>query len=246
MAIYRNLTRAEYEALPGINWSALKNGIGKTAAHIKAAKAGRKDTPALRFGRLFHLAILEPQKIEKLTVVETKTTSKPDCITMEEWDDIAAMRDGINRLGITEPITQPETALTWKFGGVECKCMFDGIIKPRLIDLKSTQNAEPGAFKGEIFKYKYHGQGAFYLDGCRANGIDLDGFSILAVEKSEPFAAGLYHLDASWLDLGRSCYEEALEVWADNKPGTYGTQIIEPPEWAQPGLVMNESGGIDL
>ncbi len=244
MALYPNLTRAEYDALPGINWSALKAGIGKTAEHIRAAKRGRKDTPAFRFGRLFHLAKLQPDLFAALTVVDTKTTTRSDRITNDEAVTIGDMLRQADL--IPHEITNCETAVTWTFGGVACKGLIDGLMGSRVCDLKTTQNAEPAAFKAEIFKFKYHAQLAFYTDGLRANGVSIDGASILAVEKSDPHAAALYDLSPAWLDLGRTVYEEALAVWAADGPATYGRQELDVPDWCDPGVRMNAEGGIDL
>lgn len=244
MAVVKNITRAEYDALPGINWSALKAGIGKTAAHIRAARLGRKDTPAFRFGRLFHLARLQPELFAALMVVDTKTTTRADAVTADEAATIGDMLHGADRVPVE--ITDAETAITWDFGGVACKGLIDGLISGRVVDLKTTQNAEPAAFKGEIFKLKYHAQLAFYVDGLRANSVSVDGASILAVEKSDPYAAALYDLAPAWLDLGRSVYEEALAVWAEDGPACYGRQELDVPDWCDPGMRMNEEGGIDL
>lgn len=232
MAIHENITRSEYDALPGINWSALKCGIGKTAAHIKAAKSGRKDSAALRFGRLFHLAVLQPDLFEKLTRVETKTTIKPDCITADEEDAISDMSARVCDLGLAD-ITHKETALTWVYGGVSCKCLIDGIAVDFLFELKSTKDASPQTFGSEVLRYKYHAQCAFYLEGLSRNGFAIHQARIVAVEKAAPYAATDFILDGTWIDLGRKTYEDALEVWADDKGPLYGTHVLAVPDWME-------------
>lgn len=244
MAVIKNITRPEYDALPGLNWSTLKAGIGRTAAHILAARDNREDKPAFKFGRAFHHAVLQPDLFPTWTVVPGKTTTKPDSITEKERDDIQAMAQNAYDLHDGQ-ITHQECALTWTYAGHECKALIDGLLHRRLVDAKSTQNAEPGAFKGEIFKFKYHGQAAWYLSGLAANGIDVEGASLLAVEKSAPYSAGLYRLLPTWIELGRALYDEALTALAEGKHG-YGEQDLDAPEWAQPGLTINDEGGVDL
>lgn len=246
MAIYQGIARSAYDNLPGLNWSKLKRGIGKTAAHI-AAPSG-PDKAAYKFGRAFHHAVFQPDMFYKWEIVPGKTTTKPDAITESERDDIEAMAAAAYKLHQGR-LSHIECALTWERDGQPCKAMIDAVWtddygNARLLDLKSTQNAEPQAFKGEVFKFRYHGQLAWYLDGLAANGIEVAGPSLLPVEKAAPYAAGLYGLD-EWMDLGRQLYNEALSVLAENRTG-YGHQDLDVPEWCQPGLTMNANGGIDL
>lgn len=248
MAIHKNISRSAYDALPGLNWSYLKNGVGRTRAHMDAAKANRKDSPAMRFGRIVHLAKLQPSEYAKLATISTKTTTRDDAVTEQERTDVAGMLVSMAALGHPR-IVMPETAITWTLGGVECKALIDGVTDDPdafLVDLKSTQNAELGAFKGEVFKRKYHAQAAYYFDGLRANGVHIQGAALLACEKESPYACGFYPLSDGWLDLGRKCYEEALEVWSDNKPAQYGTQELEVPDWCDGGVTVDDDGGISL
>lgn len=243
MAIHPGILRAAYDALPGINWSKAKRGIGKTAAHITAPSGG--DKPAYKFGRAFHHAVLQPELFGGWKVVAGKTTTKPGAITESERADIEAMAANAGDLHGGH-LSHLECAVTWKHAGRDCKALIDGLWKQTwLMDLKSTQNADPAAFRGEVFKFKYHGQAAWYLDGLAANGIKLQGAALLAVEKTAPHAAGFYFLSDEWIDLGRAVYEEALAVLDAGKTG-YGCQDLDVPDWAQPGLTENEDGEISL
>ena len=243
MAIYPTITRAEYDALPGINWSALKAGIGKTAAHVATARAGRPDKPAYKFGRAFHHAVLQPELLAGWEIVDGKTTTKPNAVTASEIESIRAMATAALALHGGK-ITHQECGLTWTAYGRECKALIDGMWGGWLLDLKSTQNADPAAFRGEIFKFKYHGQCAWYLDGLAANSITAAGACLLAVEKAAPYAAGMYALTDAWIDLGRTLCAEAIAVLDDDRHD-YGYQDLDVPDWAQPGITENDEGGID-
>lgn len=246
MAIHSGITRADYDALPGINWSALKHGLGKTAAHIKAAKAGRKDSSALRFGRAFHVYVLQPQEWPTWEIKKTATTSIPTAVTEAELAAIDSMAASVASLDLGD-VRFPETALTWTYGGVACKCMIDGVWGGVLGDLKSTKDASPAEFGREVLRYKYHAQMAFYLEGAARNGLPVEGARLIAAEKTAPYAAGDYMLDGSWLDLGRKCFEDALEVWADNKGASYGSQVLALPDWMDGDEDFSESeDGISL
>jgi hypothetical protein len=232
MTIHGPITRAEYDALPGINWSALKCGLGKTRAHIDAAKHGRKDSTALRFGRAFHCRCLQVEKWGEWETVSTKTTTNPNAVTEAERDSIDAMCSSINQMRLPVP-SMVECAMTWEYGGVHCKAMIDGMWERMLGDLKSTKDASPQVFGSEIIKYKYHGQLAWYMEGLQRNGIEVHGAQIIAVEKTDPYASACHVIGGSWLDLGRKCFEDALEVYADNRVACYGIAELELPDWME-------------
>jgi len=239
--LYPNITRAEYDALPGINWSALKCGIGKTRAHVDAAKLGRPDTQAFKFGRAFHHWVLQPEKKSEWKVNDAKTTTLFDTLTRGEVCALEAMTVQASELAGTKAMASQETAATWTYGCIECKGLIDGMVGKRIVDLKSTKDASPHAMTQEILRMKYHGQLAWYVTGWRTNGVEIDGASIIAVEKSSPFAAAEYLLGEDWLDLGRREYEKALEVYADGLT-SYGTSELPLPEWAGPGVSETDEG----
>ncbi len=242
--LYPNITREQYDALPGINWSALKCGIGKTCAHVHSALHGRPDTQAFKFGRAFHEWVLQPTKKTNWKISEAKTTTLFDTLTMRELADLEAMALSANSLDSVWRITGQESAATWTYGGVDCKGLIDGMVDDRIIDLKSTKDSSPLAMTQEILRLKYHGQLAWYVEGWRKNGVNITGASIIAVEKSAPFASGEYLLGEDWMDLGRREYEKALEVFADGLSG-YGKSELPLPEWAGPGVTETEDG-VDL
>ncbi len=244
MAIHRNITRAEYEALPGINWSSLKAGNGRRGAHIRARKNfPQRDSQALKFGRAFHMLVLQPELFESdfSVVAGPKTTTKPDAVTEEDMRKLSGMREAWVELGLS--VTDPETALTWTYGGVECKGMIDGLIEGGLFDLKSTTNAEPSAFAAECFKFLYHGQCAWYMEGLRKNGIQPRGARIVAIEKEEPFASADFTLDDKWLDMGAELCDALLELYTDEEPATYGRSRLMVPEWADRNALELIIGG---
>lgn len=66
------LSRADYDALAGLNKSRLYVLIEKTPAHYRwlVDHYGDSETPAMRLGRLFHQAVLEPERFARETVQE--------------------------------------------------------------------------------------------------------------------------------------------------------------------------------
>jgi len=62
---FYDLSEAVYRAAPGCNWSNMKN-IQKTPKTYRHGKDNpQDDTPALKFGRMFHTVVLEEELVEK-------------------------------------------------------------------------------------------------------------------------------------------------------------------------------------
>jgi hypothetical protein len=231
MAVIPNLSRDEYVALPGINWSVLKAGRDRLGAHIRAAQRNpSKDKPAFKFGRAFHQAVLQPHLFAQWEIVAGKTTTKPGAITEDEERRISGMCTAWADLGLT--VELQEAAITWEVDGIACKGMIDGLIDGAWFDLKSTLDASPGRFASECYRYGYHGQATWYLNGLRANGFTADSARLIAIEKEEPYASAQHILAGGWLDLGQNLIDELLAKWADTSPATYGTAELAVPEWA--------------
>ena len=125
--------------------------------------------------------------------------------------------------------TDPET-------GIECRTRPD-YINNAVIDIKSTRNASPQSFMRDAYNMKYHIQAAFYLDGVRANGMEINKFVFIAIEKDAPFIVQTYVADDAFIERGREDYKKALEILVRCKEtGNYpayetGIQTLELPKW---------------
>lgn len=98
--------------------------------------------------------------------------------------------------------------------GVLCRVRPDWLAPTFVFDLKTTEDARPEAFARSIIKYGYYRQAAFYLDGCRANGLDVDSFIYGPIEKSSPFLFSPYFADPDMIEVGRREYKALLETYA--------------------------------
>jgi hypothetical protein len=101
--------------------------------------------------------------------------------------------------------------------GAKVRARFD-LVGPGFVgDIKTTFDGNPADFGRTMHKYLYHVSAANYLDVARANGLDVDRFDLICVEK-EPTPGGDYrvsvleiHPDA--IDLGRELMAEACTRW---------------------------------
>lgn len=101
--------------------------------------------------------------------------------------------------------------------GARVRARFDLICPEAVVDIKTTRDADPENFGRSMHAFGYHISAANYLDIARANGLDVDRFDLIAVEK-EPTPGGDYrvsvmeiHPDA--IDLGRELMAEACARW---------------------------------
>lgn len=98
---------------------------------------------------------------------------------------------------LTAKDVETELTFVWRdeVSGVLCKARAD-LYAPGIAigDVKTTDDASKRAFSRSIYKYRYDFQGAFYLRGAKAVGLDAKHYALLAGEKPAPHAVGAYRL----------------------------------------------------
>ena len=82
-------------------------------------------------------------------------------------------------------------------------------------------------------------QAAYYIDLCQEQGLDINRFVFVVVEKTEPYAVSVFELEQDYIDLGRAQYKKHLRTLsecleADLWP-SYSSTIINAslPNWAK-------------
>ncbi|GGH24615.1 PDDEXK-like protein of unknown function [Cribrihabitans marinus] len=177
-----------------------------------------------------------------------------EILTEEELAQAEAVRASVMAHPVAGKLLDPEAGIAelscyWKDPetGVQCRCRPDFWRRDGLIvDLKTCLDASPEGFSKSIYNWRYHVQHAFYVDGIKAaleqgpNPLNMPApthFVFVAVEKTAPYAVGVYMLDAESVDIGRRDYREDLARYAecltaDDWPA-YSPQIepISLPEW---------------
>jgi len=205
------------------------------------------ETPALRIGKATHALALEGHH-----AFDRAFCVAPECDRRTRegkalWGEFVAASDGKTVLTASEaelvegmaagilahPLAPalieggtPELSMVWNDSETGCPCkgradlarLADGAI----IDLKTTIDASPAAFSRSALSFGYHTQAAAYLSGAAALGADVRDFLILAVEKSPPFAVGIYRLPDAALELGRRRWQEACALYV---------QCVESGRW---------------
>jgi exodeoxyribonuclease VIII len=127
---------------------------------------------------------------------------------------------------------------------VPCRARFDAL-SPYIsghgvfaIDLKTTEDATKEGFERSVAKWGYDVQVAHYEATFTASeGMALDRFVFVAVEKSAPYEVAMFELPDVWLEMGRAKAKAARTIFAEciasgEWPGyTTDIQILDPPTW---------------
>jgi hypothetical protein len=265
--LHRGISAEDYHlpALGVVSKSALER-LARSPAHYEAWVRGTsedRETPALSFGKACHSAILEPEVFAEQYVVapdfgdcrkkENKAARdvwKADhaSATIIDSDSGAAMLGMIHAIA-AHPLAgamltggDAELTVTWTDAetGLSCKSRADYYVGKRrmVVDIKSTLDASERAFGRDCYKFNYGWQSVLYRLGFAAAGAPVDHFVFIAVEKSPPFAIGVYTLDEAWVaksyERVRSLMGLMAECKRENLWPSYPVAIrtLELPSWA--------------
>jgi exodeoxyribonuclease VIII len=246
--IYHDITNQEYHSN---HLRVSKSGLSllaKSPYHFKFFQ--HENTSALNFGSAYHAFILEPEKFHSLCSVAPKVNKRTNAgkeeyanflncnegkviLDPEELIDLCAMRDvmAIHQIAM-ELIDTPghvELSIYWTEPetGVKCKVRLDKYIPStnQIIDLKTTQSVSAAAFQASVRKYGYDLQDAFYTDGARAAGLNVDDFYFLAQESKYPHGVGVYTMDQVTREAARRRYMELLHLYRDCSENNYWPMV---------------------
>lgn len=250
-----------YRAASGINISSLK-AMGKSPAHYlaKLTEPKSEPTPAMVFGTLLHRAALEPHRLagsfavkpEGMSFVTKDGKAWRDSqtlpiITSEQNEALkgaadsvanhpaaAAILDGARReVSVFRRIVRSNPEGMLLKGRVDIVAI-DQHGSTTIADVKTTEDASLEAFSKTIAQYGYAQQAAYYLDLLGASH-----FVFIAVEKTAPYAVGVYCLDAASIAVGREKNMKHLDIFeacqTSGQWPAYSSDIetISLPAWAK-------------
>lgn len=244
-----------YRALRRWNASALRAMRQGPPARVQWELAHPKEsTPAMHFGRAVHTALIEPERFAREYVrrpdnIDYRTKdgkawrdehAGEEVLTGDDWSRCADVVDAVlahpaagRSLGAT---VLREATLTWQ----DCKARPDWIADGRIVEFKVTRHANAGEWMAHrAFADGWMHQLAWYREGARACGMDVQGGRLVLVSPTAPHFVHALEVKSDALDLialenkrtleaMREC--EARGVW----PGTpEAWRLVEPPAGAQ-------------
>ena len=256
------MTEREYSELPGVRSSWLKVLHTKTPAHLREEIARpERDTEAFRIGRAIHTAVLRPDAWDDEWLViprldrRTKAgkeeaarlaTEAGDRYLIDEADAAMVTRIRTEVFAVAGDILRQAPLREWPvvgvIDGVAGKARVDACAPTGLmLDLKSTLSAAPHAFARAAGSYGYLLQMAYYRMLMREMGMDDGPTILIAVEKSAPYAVGLYSLAPEQMAEMEPRIRELLRLYQrccdDNYWPAYQPEIttLRVPDWAVRG-----------
>ncbi len=250
-----------YREHQALNFSLAKHLL-RSPAHFRAAQAAQEpETKAMLLGTILHGMVLEDKPISDFAAVRPdglnlttkagkawKESNPGPEITHDEWCDLLEMKMAIERhdcaIEALHACREREVELYATMRGAECKAKPDAIGTgwdgaPLILDLKTTDNASPEAFRKTIIQRNYEMQASWYCDlAAIALGWENEPrFAWIAVEKSPPYAVAVYECGSDFMAAGRAMCQKAIETYRECQeigewPGPAdGWNVINPPAW---------------
>ena len=255
-AEYKVAEKPDYYTIPRMSNSAMTY-FKKSPKHYLhyISEKDKMETTAMLLGRAFHCAVLEndffgeryitePEGIDRRTTAgkaaytEFMATAKGKSIlSADESNKILEMADALYAYeparDILNSIQETEKELFWtdEITQTEMKGKLDGYYSGVIIDVKTTQDAQPDKFGQSAYNYDYHRQAAVYIDGCKALGIPAKEFYFIAIEKEKPYGISVMKASKEFIQKGREQYEQILQdylYWKNSGSPNVGYEFRNP------------------
>lgn len=230
--VYHGLSSDDYFKANRINCSGLKL-LSKSPLHYKhSLEQSREETQAMKIGSAVHCAVLEQDEFENRYMVLPdgidRRTKEGKALYAEmevSGKIILSASEHLMVDGVAQSVRShesaskllsdgsPEMTVFTEIDGIPAKCRTDWYRSNIIVDLKTTEDASADGFQRSIAKYGYHCQAAWYLDCCESAGVEAQHFIFIAVEKTAPYAVGVYELDSASIEVGRVINQRALDKY---------------------------------
>ena len=171
--------------------SSVKTLLDSPKAYLKSLRQ-RSDTPALLQGRLVHLAVLEPEKFDKLNFVDVQSrntkafkealSENSESYTIKEHDSAMYMAQAIHDNKYARELlegTDKEVPSMNMMFGKPFRGKADALGSGRMVDLKTT-SSDMNEFHWSAKKYKYMCQAYIY---SKLFDVDYKDIYYLAINK---------------------------------------------------------------
>lgn len=234
----------DYLADPGVSNSVMSD-LAKSPAHCWALHLDPErprdvSTPAQALGKLAHMLILEPGKVDSHYAIKPAGMSfatkagkawregLPEHLEIAKEDELhaaesmcaAVMRDPDLRRLLS--VGNAEVSVFWqdKGTGLRCRGRADwlherGRKRVTVLDLKTTNDLTHDNVQRSITQYGYHRQAAHYRIGLQACGYEVDEFVFGFVSSTFPYLAAAFVLDDETREQGEQEVAELLDLYAN-------------------------------
>lgn len=197
-----------------------------------------KETDSLRFGRIAHAALLEPDVFRERMVEKPKFEGKGAFTRRDEWKASlppdAMILDGdeiVDLIGLMETIAKredirkilekgvAELSLYWDddVTGLPCKARPDYVTEDGwVVNFKTARDASLRGFTKQIGDLRYDMQAAMYCEGYRqVFGKDPAGYIFIPAETQRPWPISVFTADPTVLEIGARDIRRAIDIYAN-------------------------------
>ena len=205
-----------YLGKEALSCSLLKVILQSPKKYLDLIENGQKETQPLRDGKLLHMAVLEPDKFEDLTVVDVKSkNTKAYKEAVEEYGTVYTTPEIETALALASSLhdnAKVEKILNNAEFEVPAIAMIDGIpfrgkadiLKgTEIIDVKTTVDIKK--FKYSAYKYSYDLQAYLYLQLFP----EAKTFTFLCIDKATKDIA-IYECSDEFLESGKEKLEQGI------------------------------------
>lgn len=241
------MTEKEYRESPGISrselWRLNPRTGGTPEKFLYAKENPEPPTPAMVFGTLAHLALLEPSSfVERYTFapegIDRRTKAGKalwaefveaagdrTVVTKDDWDTVCLMADKVNEIDLARKLLcgEHERVFRWtdETTGEECKIRVDSIRMvggvPVIVDYKTTTDASFNAFARKCVNMGYDFQAGMYTEGVEIVSGMKPRFVFIVQETEPPFAVNILEADDEFIQRGRDLFRELLGIYHECK-----------------------------
>lgn len=170
-------------------------------------------------------------------------------------DPIKAMTESVlahpKARELLEAEGQRELSVFNTVDGVPSRARFDALTGTIGVDLKTTRKtANAEGFARESADLGYFVQEAWYTETLTVEGIELDDFVFIVVEKTAPYLVGLNRHDVIFRDMGKTGAAEARKryrhgIETGEWPGySQDIEYAAPPAWM--AMLYDDQFGTEL
>lgn len=235
--VFEYLPDSVYHGGPGISTSGLKL-ISRSPKHF-LNREDISDKDAVRFGRMLHMAVLEPSEFDKRYVSDREIselgrTAKgfkdavkayleenptKEVVKSDWFENITGMRESLfsSDIGLGAMKSGKREVAAYHFDmehNLLLKAKADYLRSDNvIIDIKTCKDARREAFEQDAYFWGYHLQCAVYGHVfSQALGVPVQGFVFIAIEKNRPYEWQMFVADEGMIDAGQA---EMRRVLAD-------------------------------
>lgn len=252
-----------YQTRGAINATAIKAGARSLKHMAEVMRGGsREDTPALRWGRLVHRAILEPDKLTDSCAVWNGTrrgkefdafvaeNEGREIVKPEEVDKLATIGRAVGADTIAAPYLrglQTEQSIYWRTDSYgDAKARLDGIGDGYMVELKTCRAVNIRNFTDQSFRLGYHLQLGWYAEAMEKKRMKRTKTIVICVESAPPFDVVTYEVDEMLIEAGQIAARKIATAYrvaeiSQEFSGVAANQlrVLSAPAWAGDLLEVN-------